>query len=101
MAQWNKNTQDYLNQERSLFEVNGIATKDGQIVSTTNPFPVTGNIGIQSGSIITINPDTTSQDAFGRQRIAEPFTLGDYKHIYGLNVDFIDSISGAGSTVTF
>ncbi len=25
MAQWNKNTQDYLNQERSLFEVFNIA----------------------------------------------------------------------------
>ena len=101
MAQWNKNTQDFLNQERSLFEVNGIATKDGQIVSITNPFPVTGNIGIQSGSIITLNPDTTASDAFGRQRISEPFTLGDYKHLYAIDPNFLDSVSGTGSTVTF
>ena len=100
MAQWNKNTQDFLNQERSLFEVNGIATKDGQIVSITNPFPVTGNIGIQSGSIITLNPDTTASDAFGRQRISEPFTLGDYKHLYAIDTSFIDNVSGAGSTVS-
>jgi hypothetical protein len=70
-------------------------------VSVTNPFPVTGNVAIQSNTYVTINPDTTSVDAFGRQRIAEPFTLGDYKHIYGLNVDFVDSVSGSGSTVAF
>ncbi len=101
MAQFNKNEQDFLNQERTLFEVNMIANKNGEVVSTTNPFPVTGTVGISSETLITINPDTTSVDAFGRQRVAEPFTLGDYKHIYGLNVDFIDSLSGSGSTVTF
>ena len=31
MAQWNKNTQDYLNQERSLFEVNICADRFGNI----------------------------------------------------------------------
>ena len=70
-------------------------------VSTTNPFPVTGNIGIQSGSIISINPDTTASDAFGRTRVSEPFTLGDYKHLYAIDTNFIDSSSGAGSTITF
>lgn len=101
MAQFNKNTQDFLNQERTLFEVNMVANKNGEVVSTDNPFPVTGNIGIQSGSIITINQDTTASDAFGRQRISEPFTLGDYKHLYAVDINFIDSHSGAGSTVTF
>ena len=101
MAQWNITTQDYLNQERSLFEVVGVASSNGQIISTQNPFPVTGNVAIQTNTFVTINPDTTSVDAFGRQRIAEPFTLGDYKHIYGLNVDFVDSESGAGSSITF
>jgi len=70
-------------------------------VSPTNPFPVTGNIGIQSGSIISINPDTTASDAFGRTRVSEPFTLGDYKHLYAIDTNFIDSSSGAGSTITF
>jgi hypothetical protein len=101
MAQFNKNEQDFLNQERTLFEVNMIANKNGEVVTDNNPFSVTGTIGIQTGSIVTINPDTTSVDAFGRGRVAEPFTLGDYKHIYGLNVDFLDSQSGAGSTVSF
>lgn len=101
MAQFNKNDQDFLNQERTLFEVPMIANKNGEVVSSTNPFPVTGTVGISTETLITINPDTTSVDAFGRQRVAEPFTLGDYKHIYGLNVDFIDSLSGSGSTVAF
>jgi hypothetical protein len=52
MAQWNKVEQDYLNQERSLFEVNMIATKDGSPVSFENPFPV--SLG---SSNITINGD--------------------------------------------
>jgi hypothetical protein len=41
MAQWNKNTQDYLNQERTLFEVNMLANKDGNVVDATHPLPVT------------------------------------------------------------
>ena len=39
-------------------------------------------------------------DAFGRFRVSEPFTLGDYKHIYGLNTNFLDKLSNGG-TVTF
>ena len=101
MAQFNKNDQDFLNQERTLFEVNMIANKNGEVVTTDNPFPVTGNVAISTGTYVTINPDTTALDAFGRQRISEPFTLGDYKHLYNVDVNFIDSISGAGSTVSF
>jgi hypothetical protein len=33
MAQFNKNTQDFLNQERSLFEVPMIANKNGEVVT--------------------------------------------------------------------
>jgi hypothetical protein len=39
-------------------------------------------------------------DAFGRLRISEPFTLGDYKHLYGLDNNFLDKIFNGGS-VTF
>ena len=60
MAQFNKNTQDFLNQERTLFEVPMIATKDGEVVSETNRFPVgigtTGFVAInQGGSPVTFN----------------------------------------------
>ncbi len=39
-------------------------------------------------------------DAFGRIRMSSPFTLGDYKHLYGLDPMFIDyTVNGA--TVAF
>lgn len=34
--------------------------------------------------------DTSNLDAFGRLRISQPFTLGDYKHIYGIDPNFVD-----------
>jgi hypothetical protein len=84
MAQWNKNTQDFLNQERSLFEVNGVATRDGRIVDELNRFPVS------------INPDS-----FGRTRTSQPFTLFDSSHRYRDNNLWESLIVGAGSTVGF
>ena len=54
MAQFNKNEQDFLNQERTLFEVNMIANKNGEVVTIDNPFPV--SLG---SSNITINGDIT------------------------------------------
>jgi hypothetical protein len=54
MAQFNKNTQDFLNQERTLFEVPMIANKNGEVVTFDNPFPV--SLG---SSTITINGDIT------------------------------------------
>lgn len=36
-------------------------------------------------------------DAFGRQRIAEIYTLGDYKHLYGLDPNFIDKKEFGGN----
>lgn len=44
-------------------------------------------------------PPRQEQDAFGRVRVSEPFTIGDYKHVYQLDPEFINVISGAGSTV--
>lgn len=44
-------------------------------------------------------PPRQEQDAFGRIRTSEPFTLGDYKHSFYLNPEFINVVSGAGSTV--
>ncbi len=37
-------------------------------------------------------------DAFGRTRVSEPFTLGDYKHIYGIEDQlFINNLNGDGA----
>ena len=46
-------------------------------------------------------PYKPQDDAFGRARVSEPFTLGDYKHLYSIDPDFIDVYSGIGATVTF
>jgi hypothetical protein len=84
MAQWNIQTQDYLNQERSLFEVNGVATRNGKIVDKYNRFPVTIN-----------------SDAFGRTRVSNPLTLFDSSHRYKDNGLWTSLIVGTGSTVGF
>jgi hypothetical protein len=46
------------------------------------------------------NPQVLDTDAFGRQRISDPFTLGDYKHLYGLDPNFYD-ITFTGGTITY
>jgi len=84
MAQWNITTQDYLNQERSLFEVFGAATRDGKIVDNINRFPVS------------VNPD-----AFGRTRVSNPLTLFDSSHRYRDNNLWDSLIVGTGATVGF
>jgi len=46
------------------------------------------------------SPQVLDTDAFSRQRISNPFTLGDYKHLYGLDPNFHDAV-WSGGTVTF
>jgi len=48
---------------------------------------------ISSGSL------NAAVDAFGRSRVSEPFTLGDYKHTYGIENGLINQLNGDG-TVT-
>ena len=79
MAQWNKNIQDYLNQERSLFEVFLQADRFG------NVFDPVGQ-GFNG-------------DLFGRVKVSNPFTLFDSSHRYAQDGDFDDVVLGAGSTV--
>jgi hypothetical protein len=46
---------------------------------------------------VTSIPIFGQRDAFGREKVAIPHTLGDYTHIYGINPDFFDITSGGGS----
>lgn len=48
---------------------------------------------ISSGSL------NASLDAFGRSRVSEPFTLGDYKHTYGIEDVFINKLNGDGDVL--
>jgi len=82
MAQWNKNTQDYLNQERTLHEVYMCADRYGNI----------GDCGVTTGT------SGGSVDAFGRSRVSMPYTLADYTHIYGEEVELLTKTVGAGAT---
>ena len=70
-----------------------------------NPLPVSKNTTVNSAANpIYVDAQTTpsggGNDAFGRQRVSEPFTLGDYKHLYALDPNFVDKTSNGGS-VTF
>ena len=42
MAQWSKVSNNYMQDNKSLFEAHTLATPDGIIVSASNPLPVTG-----------------------------------------------------------
>jgi hypothetical protein len=81
MAQWNKNEQDYLNQERTLFEVYMRADRYGNIYD---------DLG-----------QGFSGDLFGRLKVSNPLTLFDSSHIYYQDGDFDDVVVGTGSTVGF
>jgi hypothetical protein len=72
-----------------------------------NPLPVSKNtndnsaenrIFVDAGTVTTTVIDG-QQDAFGRLRVSEAFTLGDYKHTYGIDPNFRDSLINGG-TVT-
>ena len=79
MAQWNKSIQDYLNQERTLFEVYMQADRYGEIFD-----PVGQGF---------------NGDLFGRVKVSNPYTLFDSTHRYSQDGDFNDVVLGAGSTV--
>ena len=79
MAQWNKNQQDYLNQERTLFEVYMQSDRYGNIFD-----PVGQGF---------------NGDLFGRVKVSNPFTLFDSSHRYSQDGDFDDRVIGSGSTV--
>jgi hypothetical protein len=75
-----------------------------------NPIPVNGSVSISSlpeveikndsGNPIPVSMGFGAIDAFGRQRVSEPFTLGDYKHLYGIDPAFID-YTGNGGAIQF
>lgn len=63
MAQFRKDTHQYLNQEKTIFEVVMLADQYGNLVGPANP----------SGAAV---------DAFGRARVALPFTMFDSSNRY-------------------
>jgi hypothetical protein len=64
----------------------------------TNPWTVTGSVNATINGEVSVAG--TNPDAFGRARVSELFTLGDYKHLYAIDPNFLDSV-GNGGTVSF
>lgn len=66
-----------------------VVVHNGNNVATTNRFPVdsSGNVTV----------DGFQTDAFGRLRVSELFTLGDYKHLFNLDPNFLDQKDFGGN----
>jgi hypothetical protein len=64
-------------------------SKNTLVNSTENPIFVTGSYNTSFFS-------NSQSDAFGRLRVSEEFTLGDYKHTYGIDPNFRDTMSNGG-----
>lgn len=77
MAQYNTANDSFQTHNKTLFEVNQIATANGVQVSNTNPFPVLIFGGNNVTTPVSVNFQTTLVDAFGRLRVSNPETLFD------------------------
>jgi len=82
MAIWNSGIGTYLKQETTLFEVMGIASSDGQYISTDNRFPVDGIVSIGNTVSVTYDGDLAadSSDIISRINISRGVVTG-YSHI--------------------
>jgi len=71
-------------------------------VSQTGSLTIGNTVGVSQTGIIDSNiiPVYGERDLFERERVAIPYTLGDYAHIYGINPDFFDIIEG-GASITY
>ena len=89
---YRKDTQQFLADSKTIYEVPMIANKNGDIVTTENPFPVTitQSIGYSARS--------TTNDAFGRLRTSSAFTLFDSSHRYQENGKWSEALTGSGSS---
>jgi len=90
----------YVNVTNGSITIAEPVTVDGTVTVNqgTNPWTVTGNVNATINGEVSVagaNPD-----AFGRARVSEVFTLGDYKHLYALDPNFNDKTANGGS-ITF
>ena len=68
-----------------------------EVVKVLNPDGQVLNVSIASGSPST-TPPSVSNDAFGRLRVSEPFTLFDSSHRYSDNGLWYQSVASSGSS---
>lgn len=61
------------------------------VVSNAQPLEITGQVATDLSNY---------QDAFARLRVSDPYTLGDYKHIYSNDSSYVDILTG-GASITY
>ena len=71
-----------------MFYVHQIADSRGVII---DPFSASSSSSSSGAALF---------DAFGRQRVSTLYTIGDYKHLYALDANFLDNVN-AGGLVSF
>ena len=81
MAQFRKDTHQYLGDGKTIFETVMLADQYGNLVGAANP----------AG---------TAVDAFGRARASQPYTLFDSYHRYGDNGKISSANSATGATMS-
>jgi hypothetical protein len=94
MAQYIK-PQDVQDGEQRYEVVMLAAGKDGNVVESANPLPVTG----ADGGSLAVSLGGTNVDAFGRLRVSQPFTLFDSSLRYADNGKFDTSATGTGTSL--
>jgi len=86
-AQWDRTFHDqYSNVLRLYF--NRLDNFIARLMATASPLSVTGTVGLPA----------TYLDAFGRQRVSEPFTLFDSQNRYAADNQFDVATTGTGIT---
>lgn len=56
-------------------------------------------INLADNTGVTIPLSSANFDAFSRVKTSSPFTIGDYTHIYNINPEFFNVVTGTGATV--
>jgi len=91
-----RNSKNRPQKNDDIFEVNMIANKNGEVVTTSNRFPV----DIVFGGVSTYNSSgnlSSSIDAFGRLRISTPLTIFDSSHRFSDNDLWATKLTTNGS----
>ena len=67
------------------------------VTQGTDPWTVDGNVNATITGTVTAAVVDAAADAFGRTRVSEPWTLGDYSHVYGEEQELLTKSNGASS----
>jgi hypothetical protein len=77
-------------------DVNATITNSSLDVNVTNALEFTPSGPLDVNVTNTDTQLTQYEDAFGRLRISDQYTLADYKHVYFSDDNYIDVLSGGG-----